>query len=64
MSIDWFTFTAQVVNFLILIWLLQRFLYGPILRVMAERQKYIADRFASAEAAQADAAAKQQEYED
>lgn len=63
MSIDWFTFAAQVVNFLILIWLLQRFLYGPVVRMMTERQTYIADQFAAAEQAQADAAAKQQEYE-
>ncbi len=64
MSIDWFTFAAQVVNFLILIWLLQRFLYGPVVRTMTARQTYIADQIASTEQAQEDAASKQQEYED
>jgi len=30
MLIDWFTVGAQIVNFLILVWLLQHFLYKPI----------------------------------
>ncbi|MGL1861416.1 MAG: hypothetical protein OCC46_02705 [Pseudodesulfovibrio sp.] len=37
MLIDWFTVAAQAVNFLILIWILKRLLYGPILNAMAER---------------------------
>ena len=48
MQIDWFTFGAQVVNFLLLVWLLKRFLYGPIVRAMAEREQRIADRFEEA----------------
>jgi len=31
MLIDWFTVIAQVINFLILVWLLKKFLYKPIL---------------------------------
>ena len=34
MLIDWFTVFAQVVNFLILIAILKRFLYGPIIKAM------------------------------
>lgn len=49
MSIDWFTFAAQVVNFLVLVWLLKRFLYGPIVRAMKERQERIAARLAEAD---------------
>ena len=30
MQFDWWTFALQVVNFLILVWLLQHFLYGPV----------------------------------
>lgn len=48
MQIDWFTFAAQIVNFLILVWLLKRFLYGPIVNAMAEREEHIAEQFASA----------------
>lgn len=42
MSIDWFTFTAQILNFLVLVWLLSHFLYKPILSAMQEREKQIA----------------------
>ncbi len=42
MLIDWFTFIAQIINFLILIWLLKRFLYKPILNAIDEREKRIA----------------------
>lgn len=48
MEVDWITFAAQLVNFLILIWLLQRFLYGPITAAMARREARIADRMAEA----------------
>lgn len=49
MLIDWFTFFAQIVNFLILVLLLRRFLYGPIMNAMAERERKIADRLNQAE---------------
>lgn len=48
MLIDWFTVAAQTVNFLILIWLLKRFLYGPILHAMERREARIADRLQEA----------------
>lgn len=39
MKINWFTVIAQVINFLILVWLLRRFLYKPVLNAIAERGK-------------------------
>ena len=39
MLVDWFTTAAQIINFLILVWLLKRFLYKPILHAMDEREK-------------------------
>ena len=42
MLIDWFTVIAQIINFLVLVYLLKRFLYGPIIRAMDEREKKIA----------------------
>lgn len=42
MEIDWFTVIAQIINFLILVWLLMRFLYKPILAAIDEREKKIA----------------------
>ena len=40
---------AQVVNFFILLWILKRFLYGPILKVLTERRKRIEDSLKNAE---------------
>ncbi|MSU91757.1 F0F1 ATP synthase subunit B [Rhodobacteraceae bacterium 2CG4] len=48
MSIDWITVAAQIVNFLVLVWLLRRFLYRPILDGIDAREKEIADRMAEA----------------
>jgi len=43
MSVNWMTVIAQICNFLVLIWLLKRFLYGPILRAMDKRQQHLAE---------------------
>ena len=55
MPIDWFTVIAQAINFLILVWLLQRFLYKPILHAIDEREKGIANQLTEAEAKKAEA---------
>jgi F-type H+-transporting ATPase subunit b len=49
MLINWFTVIAQIFNFLVLIWLLKRFLYKPILNAIDAREKYVADKLALAE---------------
>lgn len=61
MQIDWLTVAAQIFNFLVLVWLLRRFLYRPVLDMMAQRQKGISDRIA--EAAAREQAAKRREDE-
>lgn len=48
MEINWFTFGAQILNFFVLIFVLQRFLYKPITKAMARREKTISDRLSSA----------------
>lgn len=55
MLIDWFTVGAQLLNFLILVWLLKRFLYRPILDAIDAREKRVADELADAAAKQAEA---------
>ncbi|WP_339673794.1 hypothetical protein [Dasania marina] len=60
MLIDWFTVGAQVVNFLILVWLLKHFLYRPILDAIDARESRIAKELADADARKAQA---QQEHE-
>jgi F-type H+-transporting ATPase subunit b len=48
MQIDWLTVAAQIVNFLVLVWLLQRFLYRPITNAMARREARIEERLSDA----------------
>src|SRR5674476_773841 len=42
MLFDWFTVGAQTLNFLVLVWLMKRFLYKPILDAIDAREKRIA----------------------
>ena len=50
MLIDWFTVGAQALNFLILILLMKRFLYKPILNAIDGREKRIAKELKDADA--------------
>lgn len=63
MQVDWITVAAQIVNFLILVWLLHRFLYGPIMRAMARRENRIKERLDDAAREREEAEAKQQELD-
>lgn len=49
MLIDWFTVLAQGLNFLVLVWLLKRYLYKPVLAAIDAREKHIALAIADAE---------------
>jgi len=40
-QVDWVTVAAQVVNFLVLVWLLQRVLYRPLTRALKEREEEV-----------------------
>jgi F-type H+-transporting ATPase subunit b len=55
MPINWFTVFAQAINFLILVWLLKRFLYKPIVHAIDEREHGIATLLAEADAKKAEA---------
>jgi F-type H+-transporting ATPase subunit b len=63
MLIDWFTVGAQVVNFLILVWLLKHFLYRPILDAIDAREKEIANALADADAKKAEAHKERDEFQ-
>ena len=62
MLIDWFTVAAQVINFLILVWLLKRFLYKPILRAIDAREQRIEAQLADADATKAEAQQERDEF--
>ncbi|MBU1359326.1 MAG: F0F1 ATP synthase subunit delta [Gammaproteobacteria bacterium] len=63
MLIDWFTVGAQALNFVVLVWLMKRFLYGPVLGAIAAREKRIADQIADASAKDAQAGAERESFE-
>jgi F-type H+-transporting ATPase subunit b len=50
MLIDWFTVAAQVLNFLILVWLMKRVLYKPIMVAIQTREDLVAKELADAAA--------------
>ena len=58
MLIDWFTVGAQALNFLVLVWLLKRFLYKPILDAIDARESRIAGELADANQKKAEAKAE------
>lgn len=58
MSVDFTTMLAQIVNFTILVFVLYKFLYKPLLVAIAKREKHIADEVQAAENLAADAEKK------
>ncbi|WP_339905334.1 F0F1 ATP synthase subunit delta [Pseudomonas guineae] len=63
MLIDWFTVGAQLLNFIILVWLMKRFLYQPVLNAIAAREQKIAAQLADAAATKAEAHKQQHVFE-
>ena len=64
MSIDWITVAAQIANFLVLVWLLKRFLYRPILDGIDAREAEITARMREAETVKEAAKAREEAYEE
>ena len=63
MALDWFTFFAQIVNFVILVFLLKRLLFKPILLAIASRENLINLRETNAKIETEKALATQTEYQ-
>jgi F-type H+-transporting ATPase subunit b len=71
MLIDWFTVGAQAFNFVGLVWLLQHFLYKPVLAAIDARDKNVATqvneaatKVTEAEAAKAEFQKKNQQFDE
>jgi F-type H+-transporting ATPase subunit b len=62
MLFDWFTVGAQALNFLILVWLMKRFLYLPVLDAIDARENRIASALADAAAKQFAAQKERDEF--
>ena len=63
MLIDWFTVVAQVLNFLILVWLMKRFLYKPILHAIDAREQRIAKELADADTTKTEAEKEREKFQ-
>jgi len=55
MQIDWFTVGAQTINFLLLVWLLKRYLYVPILKAIDARESHVAKVLSDADTIKSEA---------
>jgi len=62
-ELSWPTFLLEIVNFLVLVWILKRFLYKPILQAIAQRKTRIDDSLADANARQAAAEALERQFQ-
>lgn len=63
MEFDWTTFALEIINFVVLVWILQRFLYKPVTNAITERKAGIEKTLAEANAAQTAAQSLKQQYE-
>jgi len=60
--IDWLTVIAQIINFLILVFLLKHFFYDRIIQAMEERESRIQKRLRDAEEREKDAEQRAESY--
>lgn len=63
LGIDWTLLILQIVAFLVLVWLLGKFVYPVFMRIIDEREKKIEASVKAAEAAEKSAAAAQSDVE-
>ncbi len=63
MELDWPTFLLEIVNVLVLVWLLNRFLYRPVMTVIGERESAIAKMVADANRLQSEAMVLKERYD-
>lgn len=64
MQLSWSTFAFEVINFLVLVSLLKRLLYRPVLNAIATRKKAVDATLAEAEKVRAEAQQLRKTYED
>jgi len=62
-ELTWSTFLLEIVNFLVLVWLLKRFLYRPVLEVIERRRAGVQKTLADARRTHDEAEALQEQYE-
>ena len=63
MGLDWSTFVLELINFLILVWILKHFLYAPVKAAIEARRERIAAELAEADSRRAEAEQMREAYE-
>jgi F-type H+-transporting ATPase subunit b len=63
MGLDWSTFFLELINFLILVWILKRFLYAPVKAAIEARRERVESVLAEANARREEAEQMGQAYE-
>jgi len=63
LELDWSTFALEILNFLVLVWILKRFLYKPVLDVIGKRRAGIEKTLEDAKNLKAEAQGLQERYE-
>ena len=58
------TFVLELINFLVLVWILKRFLYRPVLDIIARRREQIDATMAEAKRIEDNAQALKQKYDE
>ena len=63
MELNWSTFILEIINFLVLVWIMKRFFYKPLLKIIAERRAAIEGQSAEAQRLNEEAVSLKQQYQ-
>lgn len=63
MELSWSTFVLEIVNFVVLVWILKRFFYAPVRRVIERRREAVEASIAQAEQKRAEAKDLEEQYQ-
>ena len=63
MELNFSTYILEIINFLILVWILKHFFYAPVMKVIERRRISIEDSLAKAEAMRAEAKQVEEQYQ-
>lgn len=64
MEFNWTTFALEIINFLVLLWILKRFLYKPVMDAVTQRRSSIEKTLAETQAMQIEAESLKRQYQD
>jgi len=63
LELNWSTFALEIINFLVLVWILKRFLYRPVVAALTQRREQIAEKLDEASRLKSEGSDLLQQYE-